>query len=234
MPAMQATHLFAGLAVRDLGVALDWYAALLGRPPDVRPAADEALWHLGPGSVFLRVDAARAGGGLLALAVPDLDAHLSAVAARGLPAERLHATPPRSILHDADGNEVTLFEDAAAAEHAPDLHLLVKQRDLESAAVETLRELEGAVAALSAGNDATAALVADVAAQLRSALPPTASRPEWGALAELVQALRVTQRVLYQRVERSQADALAERIEALDVIRRRRQNLGRGGAWVET
>ncbi|HVW90367.1 MAG TPA: hypothetical protein VHC01_12965, partial [Gaiellaceae bacterium] len=146
---MQATHLFAGLAVRDLDVALDWYAALFGRPPDVRPAADEALWHLGSGSVFVRADPARAGGGLLALAVPDLDACLSALAARGLAAERLHATPPRSILRDADGNEVTLFEDPGAPEHAPDLHLLVKQRELESEAVQTLRELEATVGALS-------------------------------------------------------------------------------------
>jgi catechol 2,3-dioxygenase-like lactoylglutathione lyase family enzyme len=201
MPAVQATHLFAGLAVRDLDVALDWYAALFGRPPDVRPVADEALWHLGPGSVFLRADPARAGGGLLVLAVPDLDACLSALAARGLAAERLRAaTPPRSILRDADGNEVTLFEDPSAPEHAPDLHLLVKQRELESEAVQTLRELEATVGALSAGDDAAAALLADAVTQLRAALPP---------------------------------DALSERIETLDVIRRRRQNLGRGGGWVD-
>jgi catechol 2,3-dioxygenase-like lactoylglutathione lyase family enzyme len=223
---MQATHLFGGLPVRDLTAALDWYTALFGRPPDVRPAADEALWHLGPGSVYLRVDPGRAGGGLLAVAVPDLDACLSALAAHGVTAERLEATPPRSILRDADGNEVTLFEDPAAGGPPPDVHLLVKQRELESEAVQTLRELEAAVGALVAGDDAAAALVADATARLHAALPPGAARPEWGAFAELVQALRVLQRVL-------QTGALAERIETLDVIRRRRQNLGRGGAWVD-
>jgi catechol 2,3-dioxygenase-like lactoylglutathione lyase family enzyme len=223
---MQATHLFAGLAVSDLAAALDWYAALFGRPPDARPAADEALWHLGPGSVYLRADPARAGGGLLALAVPDLDACLSGLAARGAAAERLDAAPPRSILRDPDGNEVTLFEDPAAAAAAPDVHLLVKQRELESEAVQSLRELEATVGALSAGDDATAALLADATARLRAALPPGAARPEWGALADLVQALRVLQRVL-------QAHALSERIDTLDVIRRRRQNLGRGSGWVD-
>jgi catechol 2,3-dioxygenase-like lactoylglutathione lyase family enzyme len=226
MPAMQATHLFAGLPVRDLAAALDWYARLFGRPADVRPVADEALWHLGPGSVFLRVDPERAGGGLLVLAVPDLDACLSALAARGVTGERVEATPARSILRDADGNEVTLFEDPAAAGPAPDVHLLVKQRELESEAVQTLRELEAAVGTLSAGDDATAALLVDAAARLRAALPPGAARPEWGALAELVQALRVLERVL-------QTDALSDRIETLDVIRRRRQNLGRGSGWVD-
>lgn len=227
MPAMQVTHLFAGLAVHDLAASCRWYEVLFGRPPDVRPDASEALWHFGSGSVYLRAEPARAGGGLLALAVPDLDAYLSGLAARGVAAERLHATPPRIVLRDEDGNEVTVFEDRAGAEPAPDLHLLVKQRELESEAVQALRELEETVATLSAGNAANAALVADVSTQLRAALPPGAARPEWGALAELVQALRVTQRVL-------QTDVLAEQIERLDVIRRRRQNLGRGGAWVET
>lgn len=224
---MQVTHLFAGLPVSDLAAARRWYELLFGRPADVRPTAGEELWHFGAGSVYLRADPGRAGSGLLALAVPDLDAYLGGLAARGMTVERLHATPPRVVLRDDDGNEVTVFEDPAAAEPAPDLHLLVKQRDLESDAVQTLRELEEAVGALSAGNAATAALVADVSAQLRAALPPGAARPEWGALAELVQALRVTQRVL-------QTDVLSEQIERLDVIRRRRQNLGRGGAWVET
>jgi catechol 2,3-dioxygenase-like lactoylglutathione lyase family enzyme len=224
---MQVTHVFAGLPVSDLAASRAWYETLFGRPPDVLPTAGEALWHFGTGSVFLRTEPGRAGSGLLALAVPDLDAYLSALATRGLTAERLRGTPPRTVVRDDDGNELTLFEDPAAAEPAPDLHLLVKQRDLESEAVQTLRDLERAVAALPGGNEATAALVADVTAQLAAALPAGAARPEWGALADLVQGLRVTQRVL-------QTDALAEQIERLDVIRRRRQNLGRGGAWVET
>jgi catechol 2,3-dioxygenase-like lactoylglutathione lyase family enzyme len=231
---VEVTHLFAGLAVRDLTASCRWYEVLVGRPPDVRPAPDEALWHFGAASVYLRADPGRAGGGLLALAVPDLDAYLSALATRGLTAERRHATPPRVVLLDDDGNEVTLFEDPGAAAPAPDVHLLVKQRDLESEAVQTLRELEEAVAGLSAGNAATAALVADVRAQLQAALPPGAARPEWGALAELVRALRVAQRLLRAQLDSAQGEALAERIETLDVLRRRRQNLGRGGAWVET
>lgn len=226
MPAMQATHLFAGLPVRDLAAALGWYEPLFGRPPDVRPAADEALWHLGHGSVFIRVDPGRAGSGLVAVAVADLDACLSGLAARGVTAGRVGGMPPRSILRDPDGNELTLFEDPAGAGPVPDVHLLVKQRELESEAVQSLRELEATVRTLSAGDDATAALVADAEGRLRAALPPGAASPEWGALAELVQALRVLQRVL-------QADALSKPIETLDVIRRRRQNLGRGGSWVD-
>jgi hypothetical protein len=46
------THLFAGLPVKDLDAALDWYERFCARPPDTRPNADEAVWQLVPSGLI--------------------------------------------------------------------------------------------------------------------------------------------------------------------------------------
>lgn len=39
------TQIFAGLPVRDLAEAIDWYAAFFGRGPD-EIVGDEAMWQV--------------------------------------------------------------------------------------------------------------------------------------------------------------------------------------------
>ena len=56
---------FSGLPVRNLALALDWYAAFFGRPAD-EIVGDEAMWQVsGSTWVFVAPDTERAGGGLM-------------------------------------------------------------------------------------------------------------------------------------------------------------------------
>jgi hypothetical protein len=40
------THIFVGLPVANYAVAYDWYVVLLGRPADMFPRDNEAVWRL--------------------------------------------------------------------------------------------------------------------------------------------------------------------------------------------
>jgi len=108
------THSFAGLAVSDFTVACDWYERLFESPPDVLPTEEEAIWRpAASASIYITVDRARAGRGLLTLAVKNLDDQRVSLARRGLPVdEATEANGMRTlILTDPDGNSIKLFED---------------------------------------------------------------------------------------------------------------------------
>ncbi len=102
-------HLFAGLRVREFSAARSWYERLLGEPTFF-PHDTEAVWTLAEDrSVYVVEHADGAGNSVALIFVDDLDAHVAAVAARGLePDERL--TYPngvrKAIYRDPDGNEV--------------------------------------------------------------------------------------------------------------------------------
>ena len=102
-------HLFAGLRVRDLQAARPWYERLLGEP-SFFPNATEAVWTLAEDrSVYVVEHAGGAGNSAATIFLDDLDAHVDAVAARGLePDERLtYSNGVRKVLYrDPDGNEV--------------------------------------------------------------------------------------------------------------------------------
>jgi catechol 2,3-dioxygenase-like lactoylglutathione lyase family enzyme len=111
---MGVTHVFAGVAVTDYEPALDWYERLLGRPPDVIPKDDEAVWQLTSSALlYIVADSARAGTGLVTLAVDDLDAHLAGLARRGLAPGQIDtgtAAGRKAVVSDPDGNTITFFE----------------------------------------------------------------------------------------------------------------------------
>lgn len=111
---MEITHVFAGLAVTDHESARGWYERLLGRPPDMLPKKDEAVWQLAStGSIYVVADIERAGSGLLTIAVNDLQEHLAELADRGIPSASTD-TPeggPRKVVNDPDGNTIAFFED---------------------------------------------------------------------------------------------------------------------------
>ncbi len=102
-------HLFAGLRVRDLQAARPWYEQLFGEP-SFFPNATEAVWTLAEErSIYVVEHPAAAGHCAVTVFLDDLDAHVAAVAARGLePEERLtYANGVRKALYrDPDGNEL--------------------------------------------------------------------------------------------------------------------------------
>jgi catechol 2,3-dioxygenase-like lactoylglutathione lyase family enzyme len=104
-----SVHLFAGLRVRDFQAARTWYERLLGEPTRF-PHPTEAVWTLADdGSVYVVEHPEGAGNSVVTVIVDDLDAHVAAIAARGLePDEQLtYSNGVRKALYrDPDGNEV--------------------------------------------------------------------------------------------------------------------------------
>jgi catechol 2,3-dioxygenase-like lactoylglutathione lyase family enzyme len=117
MPAVSSPppfgYLFAGVAVADLAAEVDWFSRLFGRPPDILPNEDEAMWGAtGSASVYLVRRPDRAGGAHLTVAVADLDRWIADLAARGIDAARVETVPAgrKLVLHDPEGNEIGLAE----------------------------------------------------------------------------------------------------------------------------
>jgi catechol 2,3-dioxygenase-like lactoylglutathione lyase family enzyme len=107
------TFLFAGLPVADLDPALAWYERLLGRAPDMRPHAGEAVWQLTDSAlVYVVTDPERAGHGLVTLIVDDLDAQLAELRARGLEPEAVEAVGAgrKALFADPEGNSVAFAQ----------------------------------------------------------------------------------------------------------------------------
>lgn len=111
---MDIYHVFAGLAVSDRDRAAAWYERLFGRPADVLPNDAEAMWQLtGSANLYLVADPARAGRGIVTLAVDDLSAGLAGIAARGIVGREIEAIPGagrKCMFVDPDGNAVALVE----------------------------------------------------------------------------------------------------------------------------
>lgn len=102
-------HLFAGLRVRDFQAARPWYERLLGEPSFL-PHATEAVWTLAEErSVYVVEHPNGAGNSVATVFLEDLDAHVAAIAARGLEpdARDTYANGVRKVTyHDPDGNEI--------------------------------------------------------------------------------------------------------------------------------
>jgi catechol 2,3-dioxygenase-like lactoylglutathione lyase family enzyme len=106
-------YLFAGVAVADLAVEIEWFSRLFGRPPDILPNADEAMWGAtGSGSVYLVRRPGRAGNAHLTLAVDDVDRWIADLARRGIAPVRTEQAPAgrKLVLADPEGNEIGLAE----------------------------------------------------------------------------------------------------------------------------
>jgi hypothetical protein len=106
---MTALHLFAGLRVRDYQAARPWYEQLLGEP-SFFPHDTEAVWTLAEErSVYIVEHPEGAGSSVVTIFVDDLDARVTAIAARGLdPVERptLSNGVRKAIYRDRDDNEI--------------------------------------------------------------------------------------------------------------------------------
>jgi predicted enzyme related to lactoylglutathione lyase len=107
--------LFAGMPVSDFAAALDWYTRLFGRAPDIPVHDTEVMWQVAAGGwLYVVADPARCGGGLVSIAVTDLDTALADLAARGVdpdaPVERMGDAGRKATFHDPEGNRVSLLE----------------------------------------------------------------------------------------------------------------------------
>ena len=115
---MDITYVFAGLVVANRDQAAAWYERLLGRPPDFLPNDAEAVWQAaGMASIYLLADADRAGRGVMALVVDDLDASLAEIAERGIVTGAIEEIPGagrKAVIADPDGNAVSILEILAA------------------------------------------------------------------------------------------------------------------------
>jgi predicted enzyme related to lactoylglutathione lyase len=102
-------HLFAGLRVRDFRAARPWYERLFGEPSFL-PHAKEAVWTLAENrSVYVVEHADGAGKSVVTIFLEDLDAHVAAIAARGLEPDGYETYPNgarKALFRDPDGNEV--------------------------------------------------------------------------------------------------------------------------------
>ena len=110
---MTITNVLAGIAVEDLGDALDFYERLFGRIPDARPMSEVAEWKLpGGGWVQVVTDADRAGAGLLTLVVDDLAEELGRLGLHGLMpvAKSMGDFFKTAKFRDPDGNQIVLSQ----------------------------------------------------------------------------------------------------------------------------
>ena len=122
MTEFVALTVFAVLPVRDLEAATSWYTEIFGRGPDGRPAPNIAEYYLAEGRVpehgtlQLREDPQRAGGGLATINVADIAVVADALTLRGVALETqqfpVQAETVSAVtvgtFEDPDGNAVTV------------------------------------------------------------------------------------------------------------------------------
>jgi len=116
------TEVFAGIPVDDFETARAWYEIFVGRPPDLLPQCDEAVWRLaGTGWISVVADEARAGSGLVRLLVDDLERHVGFLALRGIAPQAIETVPGvvrKATVVDPAGNTITIGQQLGEDEPA--------------------------------------------------------------------------------------------------------------------
>ena len=101
----------AGIAVRDLKVAREYYSRIIGRPPDHEPRPELLEWQFPGGGalqVFLNPEGDRAGKCSVTLVVDDLQSEKDRVGQAGK--ETHTELVDTLILRDPEGNQVVLAQ----------------------------------------------------------------------------------------------------------------------------
>src|SRR6266498_3228373 len=111
---MDVDVLFAGVAVSDFKAAQAWYEGFFARPPDVVAHEEEVMWQATErGWQYIFRDADHAGNSIVAMAVPDIEAVVTALEARGVctgPIEREGDAGRKAVVLDPDGNSIAIIE----------------------------------------------------------------------------------------------------------------------------
>ena len=102
--------LFAGVAVRDLARAGEWYDRFFGGAESFDPNDSERVWTLAERRhVYVEVAPAHAGHSMVTLFVSDLDAFTEAAAGYGIHPEQRETYENgvrKATYRDPDGNEI--------------------------------------------------------------------------------------------------------------------------------
>ncbi len=110
---MSIDNAIASVAVRDLRMAVQWYAALLGRKPDSTPMPEVAEWKF-PRGGWLQVYQLpeRAGAGSVTLAVNDLDEVEALIGRLGIhhSEDASNEKVKTLMIADQDGNHIAFAE----------------------------------------------------------------------------------------------------------------------------
>jgi len=124
MTDFSAITVFAGLPVRNLARASAWYREVLGREPDAHPTPDIADYYLASdrdpehGTLQLREDTERAGGGLVTINVEDISLIAGTLQELNVPFQPqkfpIEAVTVSAVtvgtFEDPDGNAVTIVQ----------------------------------------------------------------------------------------------------------------------------
>jgi hypothetical protein len=105
---------FTGVPVSELAAGRDFLERLIGRAADIVVNEDEVMWRLAESAwLYIVVDTGRAGHGLAALSVSDLDATMAELGRRRIsPAavEEIEGSGRKATVLDPDGNTVAIIE----------------------------------------------------------------------------------------------------------------------------
>lgn len=118
---MTMMNALAGVAVHELGRAIEWYSYLLGRGPDEQPMPGLAEYRFYRGGwMQIFEDTERAGHSSVTLTVDDLRATLATLDARAIAYSKPVDTAyvETTILNDPDGNQVVLAQAKSPANRA--------------------------------------------------------------------------------------------------------------------
>ena len=104
---------FTGIPVRDLSSSRDFFERIFGRAADVEVAVNEVMWRVAETAwLYVVVAPGRAGNGLVALSVADLDAALAELSGRGISPARVEAVGGgrKATVIDPHGNSVAIMQ----------------------------------------------------------------------------------------------------------------------------
>ncbi len=118
---MTTRNALAGVAVGNLDSAIDWYARLLGRQPDLQPLKDVAEWEFsGGGWIQVFQDSGRAGASFVTLVETDVEARIADLEAKGIPVKTASRSDSvvLAIVADPDGNKIVFAQGKAPSHRA--------------------------------------------------------------------------------------------------------------------
>jgi predicted enzyme related to lactoylglutathione lyase len=111
---MDVEYLFACIPVAEFTDSVTWYTRLFGRAPDTHVTTHEVMWQFTEKAfIYVLHDPEHAGGTVITLAVPDLDAALAELAGRGVtgsPVQPVGDAGRRSTYTDIDGNRIVVVQ----------------------------------------------------------------------------------------------------------------------------